>query len=136
MKTFRSIIVCALLIIINNNSYSQGNSNDSDTTLYVAADKYPVLIADKNTYEIDELQDFIKQNLKYPKTGPDCVGSVFISIVIEKDGTVSKKEFARKLCAGYDENAMRVVEYMTKWKPAIKNDKPVRFKMMIPIKWI
>ena len=136
MKTFRNILICILITISSLAGYSQGNSNDSDTTIFLVADKYPVLITDKNTYELDKIQDFIKQTLKYPKAGPDCVGSVYISIVIEKDGTVSKRDFVRKLCEGYDENAMRVVEYMIKWKPATNGGKPVRFKLTIPIIWI
>lgn len=136
MKITRCIFVLTLLTLISFKLSAQVKISDNDTTIFVNADNYPVLITDKNTYEVDKIQDFIKQNLKYPKTGPDCVGSVFISIIIEKDGSVSKRGFERKLCEGYDENAMRVVEYMVKWKPAVKNGNPVRFKLTIPIKWI
>ena len=136
MKTLRIIFILVFLSVCNLNMFSQGKQTDNDTTVYIIADKYPVLISDKNTYEIDKIQDFITENLKYPNTGPYCVGSVFISITIEKDGSVSRKEFVRKLCPDYDENAMRVVNYMASWKPALKNGKPVRYKITLPIKWI
>jgi hypothetical protein len=136
MKTTKTIFFVLLLSLFGLNSHSQNNITDNDTNVYLVIDKYPVLIADNYTYEIDKVQDFIKQHLKYPDNGPDCIGCVFITITIEKNGTVSKKEYLRKLCSGYDENAMDVVDKMTNWKPANKNGKPVRYKLTLPIKWI
>lgn len=111
------------------------NVINSDTSIYVLVDKYPTLMTESKNYEIAELKTFILENIRFPQNDVDCMGAVYISFVIEKNGTISNKEFVRRLCNSYDEEAMKVVDLMTTWKPGLINGLPVRTKITLPIRY-
>jgi protein TonB len=115
--------------------YIMDSTYYTDTTVYLSVESYPVLITQEREYQIKELKEFIQMNLKYPENGMDCIGKVFISFIVEKDGSLSNKKYVRKLCPGFDENAMSVVDSMKKWKPGMINDESVRTMLTIPISW-
>jgi protein TonB len=106
-----------------------------DTTIYSVVDKYPVLIADGRCYKLETIREFIQAHTVYPDNDADCQGSVIISIIVEKNGTVKHKDYVRKLCPGFDENAMKVIDLMKKWKPGIINGKTVRTKLNLKVIW-
>jgi len=107
----------------------------NDTTIYLLVDTFPILIANNKFYENDKIKEFIQEHTLFPNEAGDCQGNVIISIVVEKDGTVTNKEFVRRLCDGFDENAMKVIDLMVKWKPGIKNGKSVRTKLNLVVRW-
>lgn len=106
-----------------------------DTMVCLIVDEYPILIAEDKEYKIEEIKNFIIKHIRYPTNGTDCMGSVYISFIVEKDGSVSGKEFLRKLCEGYDEEAMKVIDMMTKWKPGLIKGVPVRTKLTFPLRY-
>lgn len=63
---------------------------------------------------------FFGENLRYPEYARDnnIQGGVYVQFTIEKDGTVSNvKSIGRVIGGGCDEEAVRVVGQMPKWKP-------------------
>jgi TonB family protein len=84
----------------------------------------------KTGYE--RMMNFIKQNLNWPSQD-DCQGRVFISCIIDKSGKASHFEYIRRLDPAFDEEAMRVVKNMPRWKPAMKNNKKVNTIIVIPV---
>ena len=78
---------------------------------------------------------YLSENIKYPEEAKDkgIAGRVFISFVVEKDGSVSDVEVKRGIGGGCDNEAVRVVKAMPKWKPGKKDGKPVRVSYMLPI---
>jgi TonB family protein len=82
----------------------------------------------------DAMFDFIKANLEYPQEAKDAEieGIVFVSFVVEKDGSVSSIKLLRGIGYGCDEAAMDVVRKMPKWKPATQRGKPVRVQYQLP----
>ncbi len=110
-------------------------SEKEDTMVCLIVDEYPILIADEKEYKTEEIKNFITKHIRYPNNGTDCIGNVFISFIVEKDGSVSGKKFFRKLCEGYDEEAMKVIDMMTKWKPGLIKGVPVRTKMILPLRY-
>ena len=135
MKIKFSQILSLWIIIIPCILYGQNKNNTNDTIVYTEVDYWPELVTPAKTYKFSELKEFVKLKLEYPVNGDDCIGSVFISFIVEKDGTISNKEYLKKLCPGFDENAMKVVDKMTTWIPGKKNNKAIRTKIIIPIKW-
>ena len=77
---------------------------------------------------------FIAKNVQYPKEAKDkeIQGRVFLSFVVEKDGSVSNVEVKRGIGGGCDEEAVRVVKAMPKWKPGKQEGKPVRVSFTLP----
>ena len=78
--------------------------------------------------------DFINGNLEYPQEAKDAEieGKVFVSFIVEKDGSLSSIKLLRGIGYGCDEAAMDVVRKMPKWKPAIQRGKPVRVQYQLP----
>ncbi|MDD2796962.1 MAG: energy transducer TonB [Bacteroidales bacterium] len=135
MKSFLLFLTFFMLTLCQSVVNGQNIISKNDTTIYLLVDTFPILIANNKHYKIDDIKEFIQENTYYPNNDADCQGSVIISIVVEKDGTVKHKEFVRKLCEGYDENAMKVINLMVKWKPGIKNGVTVRTKLNLKVKW-
>ena len=84
---------------------------------------------------VEALMDFVGKNVKYPEEAKEkeISGRVFVSFVIEKDGSVSNVKVLRGIGGGCDEEAVRVIKGMPKWKPGIQKGKPVRVSYMMPI---
>ncbi|MFB6342694.1 energy transducer TonB [Saccharicrinis sp. FJH62] len=81
---------------------------------------------------------FLKKNLKYPEIAKEIgiSGMVYVQFVIEKDGSVSQVTIARGKDRSLDEEALRIVNMMPKWKPGIQNGQKVRVRMILPVKFV
>lgn len=78
---------------------------------------------------------FIQRNLRYPAAAQDqgLQGKVFISFVVEKDGSVSNVTLIKGIGGGCDEEAMRVIKKSPKWKPGRQNNQSVRVRYQMPL---
>ncbi len=78
---------------------------------------------------------FLQKNLRFPAVAQEqgVSGRVFMSFVIEKDGTLSNIKVERGAGFGFDEEASRVLKLAKAWKPGMQNGQPVRVKYVIPM---
>lgn len=78
---------------------------------------------------------YIADNLKYPKEAiaKQIQGKVFISFVVEADGSVSNVKVVRGVDKYLDAEAMRVVSTCPKWIPGEQKGKKVRVGFTFPI---
>jgi protein TonB len=85
----------------------------------------------------EALINYLSENLQYPEGAKESgvQGQVFVTFVVEKDGSISEVEVLRGLGGGCDEEAVRVVEEMPKWKPGAQRGQPVRVQYNLPIKF-
>lgn len=84
----------------------------------------------------EALYQFIAANIKWPNTQCDCTGKVYVTFVVEKDGSITNPKLIRDICdmhCGFGEEALRVVKLMPKWKPGQHRGKPVRVQFNLPI---
>ena len=83
----------------------------------------------------DEMQKFIKSNIKYPEMSIQMgdQGKVYVRFVVEKDGKISNVSIARSVTPELDKEAMRVVKQMPSWSPGKQRGRPVRTNVVIPI---
>ena len=81
---------------------------------------------------------FVTDNIKYPDLARDnkIQGTVFISFVVEPDGSLTNFKTEHGIGAGCDEEAERVVKLMPKWTPGKQNNKGVRVRVVIPMKFV
>lgn len=81
------------------------------------------------------LMEFIAQNLRYPAFAAEngIQGRVTVTLVVEKDGSITDVQEMRSPSEDLTKEAKRVVLSMPKWKPGKQNGKPVRVKYMLPI---
>ena len=91
-----------------------------------------------------KLQEYIVENLKQPAGEKANKGSVMITFVVEKDGSLTSVQVDRyfnKLAASKraskedEEEAIRVMKNCPKWNPGIQNGKAVRVQYTIPVKF-
>lgn len=84
---------------------------------------------------VDKLATYLSENIKYPEEAKEksISGRVFLSFVIEKDGSVTEVKVMKSINPLLDNEAVRVVKAMPKWKPGLMKGKPVRVSYVLPI---
>ena len=105
---------------------------DSDFLGFVAGEETPDFPGG-----IARLGSFIKENLQYPQEAIDAgiEGRVFLSFMVEEDGSITEVKVMKGLGYGCDEEAVRVVSNMPKWKPGKQGGEPAKFTYNLPIKF-
>lgn len=84
------------------------------------------------------LKKHISNNIIYPdyaqKNGIE--GKVYVSFIVEKDGSVSSERIARGAHAVLNAEALRVIKHLPDWKPGTKRNKPVRVSYTVPVNFV
>jgi protein TonB len=80
---------------------------------------------------------FLQSNIKYPQEAKELgiQGKVFVTFVVEVDGSISDVRVLRGIGGGCDDEAIRVVKSMPKWIPGKQRGVPVRVQFNLPIKF-
>lgn len=98
-----------------------------------------VIIQQKPEYPEGEqaLYKFIKDNLKYPEDAKNQQkqGTVYVGFTIDAEGNIKKIELLRGVFKSLDEEAMRIISLMPKWKPGRNDGKAVDVRFQIPIEF-
>ena len=83
----------------------------------------------------NEMMRYIQENIKYPQSAKDnkIEGRVFVSFVVEKDGSITNAAVMRGIDKECDAEALRVVSSMPKWNPGQHKGEVVRTQFTIPI---
>ena len=98
--------------------------------VYIVVDQMPEFPGgDKGLYQ------FIADNIKYPAEAKEMgiKGRVFVNFIVEPDGSVSDIRVLRGIGGGCDEEAVRVVESMPKFKPGMQDGEAVRVSYTVPV---
>ena len=71
---------------------------------------------------------FLQMNIRYPAEAvtKNIQGKVMVEFVVEKDGSISQPRVFKGIGGGCNEESLRVVKLMPKWKPAKQAGKFVR----------
>lgn len=81
---------------------------------------------------IMEFYKFVGNNFKTPEQ-PNLKGKVYITFIIEKDGSLSDIKNIRDIGFGTGEEAIRVLKICPNWIPGKLNGVPVRVMYSLPI---
>jgi protein TonB len=81
---------------------------------------------------------YLGKNIKYPTLAKESgiQGTVYVTFVVEKDGSVSNVKVLRGIGGGCDEEAIRVVKSMPKWTPGKQRGKPVKVQYNLPCRFV
>jgi TonB family protein len=84
---------------------------------------------------VSEMYKFVNKNIRYPNAAQraNVSGRVFLKFIVEKDGSIANVEVLKGLGFGCDEEAIRVISAMPKWKPGRQNGSPVRVYYNMPV---
>lgn len=83
----------------------------------------------------EELYKYIGSNITYPEQAKNdgIQGRVFVTFVVECDGSITDAQVLRGIGGGCDEEALRVVNAMPKWTPGKKEGEVVRVQYNLPV---
>jgi len=96
---------------------------------------------EKHACATQKLLEFIYQNIKYPAAAREngIFGTVVVSFVVEKDGSLTNLEILRNIGGGCGVEALRVVNLMNekglKWMPGKQRGRAVRVQFNLPVKY-
>lgn len=141
----RCSFVAFLVVTLSANAFSRQLLN-SDTasvgtdSIFTKVDKMAEFPGG-----MDALVKFLQHNVRYPAEARrhGDQGTVYVSFVVEKDGTITNTSVVKAVTIDLEDEALRVVGLMPNWIPASMSDGtivasrfvlPVKFKLAEPKK--
>jgi TonB family protein len=78
---------------------------------------------------------YMMMQVKYPAYAREhnIQGRVVVSFIVEKDGSLSNIKPVGLVGGGCDEEVIRILNAMERWKPGKQNGKPVRVQYTLPV---
>lgn len=84
---------------------------------------------------INAFYTYVKNNMRLPEVDRDLKMNVYVTFVVEKDGSITDVSVPRDPGYGLKKEAERLIKAnKAKWSPGIQNGKPVRVRYQLPIK--
>ena len=123
MNTLLRILTIGCFIVITALPAQQSVIDDEG--VYLMCEKMPELVGG-----MDALQKKIRYPLQAKSLGVQ--GVVYVQSIINEKGKIIKPKVVKKLGAGCDEEAIRVLK-KSKFKPGYDKGKPVKVKFTLPI---
>ncbi|MGM0648518.1 MAG: energy transducer TonB [Bacteroidota bacterium] len=122
------LLMCFHLFGINQTGYAQ----IKDDSVYKQVDTMP-----RYPGSDDARMKYLRENIHYPEMARESgvQGTVYITFVVEKDGTVTNAEVLRGIGGGCDEEALRIVQNMPPWIPGYLDGEPVRVQFNMPFRY-
>ena len=144
--------LAALLMIVSNIetvARSVQRVNKPLTTTESTQQEAPLVVS-KDTADIFEvveqmpvfpnggfrgLMQYLGDNIRYPEAAKKAgtEGRVTVQFVVEKDGSISNVKTIREVSPDLDQEAIRVISEMPKWKPGTQRGEPVRVRYTVPV---
>ena len=125
--------------------------NTKEPEIFTIVEEQPSFPGCENILDKSERQkcsdkkmvQFLGQKVRYPSTAREAgfEGSVFVRFVVETDGSISNIEVVKDQTpgGGLKEAAIKAVEAMNempkKWNPGMQRGKPVRVRVVVPLKF-
>nr|NQU88871.1 energy transducer TonB [Bacteroidota bacterium] len=80
---------------------------------------------------------YLSENITYPENARKngIQGTVYVTFVVEKDGSISDVNILRGLEKECDEVALQAVKNMPAWTTGKQRGKPVRVQFNLPLKF-
>ncbi|MFW5773110.1 MAG: energy transducer TonB [Tangfeifania sp.] len=84
------------------------------------------------------LRQYIANAIDYPVIAQEngIQGKVYVTFVVNTDGSVTDARIARGVDPSLDKEALRVVNTLPKWKPGEQRGEPVRVSYTVPINFV
>lgn len=105
----------------------------------VEEDIQEIFVAVENSPEFPggeaALYEYLGKNINYPEMArqQNIMGRVFVTFVVERDGSIANPRVLRDIGGGCGDEAVRVVRSMPKWKPGKQRGKAVRVQYNLPV---
>jgi len=106
------------------------DSVNDEEEMVMAVEEMPEFVGGVNA-----LRQFLQSATKYPEIAKanGIQGKVYVAFVISKDGDVTKAKVARGVDPELDNEALRVVNSMPKWKPGKQRGQNIAVGYTVPV---
>jgi protein TonB len=83
------------------------------------------------------LRQYLANAVKYPVIAQEngIKGKVYVSFVVDETGNIASVDLLRGVDVSLDNEALRVVRSLPKWKPGKQGGKPVKVLFSVPIQF-
>jgi TonB family protein len=122
---FRSALTCLRELATSESAVAALKEAESNS-VFMVVDKQPEFAGG---YSV--LTTFLENNLKKQRVE----GTVYVSFIVEKDGSLSEPKVLRGMSPQADAEALRVLRLMPKWTPGSHHGKIVRTRFNLPVKF-
>ncbi len=125
MNSFKLLLVCVFTCM--SLSVLAQDTTKHQPAIFTYVEQMPSFPGDMYAY--------IGQNIRYPELARknNIEGRVILNFVVNEEGLISDVKVIRGIGGGCEEEAVRVVEGMPKWRPGKQNKKPVSVYFTLPI---
>jgi len=84
---------------------------------------------------IGDMHAYIGSHIHYPESAREnnIDGRVVVEFVVNEDGVVTNAKVVKGIGGGCDQEALRIVSGMPKWKPGKQNGVAVKVYFVLPI---
>lgn len=129
---FFSLIGFMLFLVACGDGSTSNSSNTNEEEVLTNAEQMPEFKGGSQ-----KLIEYISKNVRYPANARDMEmeGNVQVSFVVDKDGSVKNAEIVKGVYSEINDEAIRVVESMPKWKPGKNKGKKVAVQLILPIRF-
>lgn len=124
---------------INNHAYLpiyeiMAYDREMDEAPYVMVDDMPQF----NGKNPDNARLYVAKNLKYPEEAAKLgiQGRVYLQFIVAKDGSIKEVSILRGVHPLLDNEAIRVIKSMPKWRPGYHKGKPVNVQFTFPVNFV
>ena len=120
-------------ILFDKPFLKQTEEEPEDETVYDWADVMPEFPGGEQA-----LLNYLKNTVVYPVVAQETgtYGKVFVGFIVDADGSVTDVHIIRGVDDSLNNEAIRVVNSMPKWKPGMRAGRYVRVSYIVPINFV
>jgi protein TonB len=87
---------------------------------------------------IEKFREWVNKRTNYPQEAINAKikGTVFVTFIVEKDGSVSNVTILKGVNPLLDNEAIKAISESPKWSPGLQRGQPVRVRYQIPLSFI
>jgi periplasmic protein TonB len=88
--------------------------------------------------DISKFRDWVGKRTNYPQAAYErkIRGTVFLTFIVEKDGSVSNVTVVKGVDPLLDNEAIKAISESPKWTPGLQRGQPVRVRFSIPLNFM
>ncbi len=133
MKLLKYTIIFVFIFSFINANAQTEVVDTTDQEIYTYTEVQPVYPGG------DEARlNYLAKNITYPEDAKESgvQGTVYVTYVVEKDGSITNVKVLRGVSPSLDEVAVNAIKGMPNWKPGFQKGKAVRAQFNMPIRFI
>jgi len=129
-KILFSLIASTFILSVKAQKVDTIRTKEDDDKIFAAVEHPPEFPGGQSAFN-----HYLQRTIRYPGVAAEnrTQGRVILSLIVEKDGSLSSIKVVHSVSPEIDAEALRVMSQSPKWKPAMQNGHLVRMFWSVPI---